>query len=212
VKAAVLGTAYAKGTVLFAQEERPRGVYLVLEGSVKLSVSSSNGKSLVLGFFGPGTVLGLEGAILGWPYMATAEVVEAAKLAFMDRHDLLRHLAHGENAAFEAAELASETCYFLLSRIKAVELSESAEEKLLRFLLGLRAEGQGSGEEQSVRLHVSQEAVARMIGTSRETVARLLSRLKRKRLLDWQRSTLIIRDVSALRKWAEAQERIRRTM
>jgi len=200
VKAAIAGTSYPKGAILFAQEGRPRGVYLVLEGSVQLSVSSPNGKSLILGFFGPGTVLGLESAILGWPHIGTAEITEPARLAFMERNDLLRHLAQTENAAFEAAEFASESCYFFLNRIKTVELSESAQEKLVRLLLELQPQVQSSIDQHTLRLHASQEAVARMIGTSRETVTRLLSRLKRKGILDCKRSTLIIRDLDALRK------------
>src|ERR1700693_972348 len=138
VKATTLGSSYASGTVLFAEEHRPDGVYVILEGRAKLSVSSRNGKSLALGFFGPGTVLGLEGAILGWPYMATAEIVEPAKAAFMTRRDLLRHLGRSEESALQAAGLVSETCYFLLRRIKANELSESAQEKLAQFLLEVR--------------------------------------------------------------------------
>jgi len=202
VKATTLGTPYARGTVLFAEEHRPDGVYVILEGRAKLSVSSSNGKSLALGFFGPGTVLGLEGAILGWPYMATAEIVEPAKAAFMARRDLLRHLGRSEKAALEAAELVSETCYFLLSRIKANELSESAEEKLVRFLLEVHPGHPGADGETRLKLDLSQEAIAQMIGTSRETVARLLSRLKKRGILDWGRSKIVIRDRGALEKLA----------
>src|SRR6266567_8875181 len=184
VKATTLGASYARGTVLFAEEHRPDGVYVILEGRAKLSVSSHNGKSLALGFFGPGTVLGLESAILGCSYMATAEIVKPAKAAFMARRDLLRHLGRSEKATLEAAELLSETCYFLLRRIKANELSESAQEKLVRFLLDAHRGRPGSEEETHLKLDLSQEAVAQIIGTSRETVARLISRLKKKGLLD----------------------------
>ena len=204
VKATTLGTSYARGTVLFAEEHRPDGVYVILEGRAKLSVSSPNGKSLALGFFGPGTVLGLEGAILGWPYMATAEIVEPAKAAFMARRDLLRHLGRSEKAALEAAELVSETCYFLLSRIKANELSESAQEKLVRFLLEVHPGHPGPDGVTRLKLDLSQEAIGQMIGTSRETVARLLSRLKKRGILDWSRSKIVIRDRSALEKLAES--------
>lgn len=202
VKATALGTSYARGTVLFAQEHRPDGVYVILEGHAKLSVSSANGKSLALGFFGPGTVLGLEGAILGWPYMATAEIVEPAKAAFMTRRDLLKHLGGSQRAALEAAELVSETCYFLLSRIKANELSESAQEKLVRFLLAIQPRLPGPEGEACLKLDLSQEAIAQMIGTSRETVARLVSRLKKRGVLDWRRSKVVIRDRGALEKLA----------
>jgi len=201
VKATTLGASYARGAVLFAEEHRPDGVYVILEGRAKLSVSSHNGKSLALGFFGPGTVLGLEGAILGWPYMATAEIVEPAKAAFMARGDLLRHLGRSEKATLEAAELVSETCYFLLSRIKANELSESAQEKLVRFLLEVPGHP-GADAETRLKLDLSQEAVAQMIGTSRETVARLLSRLRKRGILDWRRSKIVIRDRAALEKLA----------
>jgi CRP-like cAMP-binding protein len=204
VKASTLGAFYKSGTVLFAEEHRPDGVYVILEGRAKLTVSSRNGKSLALGFFGPGTVLGLEGAVLGWPYMATAEIVEPAKAAFMTRRDLLRHLGRSEEAALEAAELVSETCYFLLSRIKANELSESAQEKLVRFLLEVHPERSGPDGETRLKLDLSQEAIGQMIGTSRETVARLLSRLKKRGVLDWGRSKIIIRDRGALEKLAES--------
>jgi len=206
VKASALGAFYKNGTVLFAEEHRPDGVYVVLEGRAKLSVSSRNGKSLALGFFGPGTVLGLEGAILGWPYMATAETVGPAKAAFMTRRDLLKHLGRSEEAALETAELVSETCYFLLSRIRANELSESAQEKLVRFLLLLEVHPgrPGPDGETRLKLDLSQEAIGQMIGTSRETVARLLSRLKKRGVLDWGRSKIIIRDRGALEKLAES--------
>ena len=110
-------------------------------------------------FFGPETVLGLESAILGWPYTATAEIVEPAKAAFMTRRDVLRHLGRSEEAALEAAELVSETCYFLLSRIKANELSESAQEKLVQFLLEVHPGRPGPDGEKRLKLDLSQEAI-----------------------------------------------------
>jgi CRP-like cAMP-binding protein len=204
LKALTVGASYAQGTVLFAEGQRADGVYVILEGRAKLSVCSSRGKSLILGFFGPGTVLGLEGAILGWPYVVTAEIVEPTKATFMSRDDLLRYLRDNEKAGLEAAEMASETCYFLSSRIKAIELSQSAKEKLARFILGLCSNGAGPKGETRLKLDLSQEAIAQMIGVSRETVTRLFSHLKKRNILDWRRSVLVIRDRAALQKLAES--------
>lgn len=204
IKATAPETSYAKGTILFAEERKPDGVYVILEGRAKLSMNSAHGKSLILGFFGPGSVLGLEGAILGWPCAATAEIVTTTKAAFMTCNDLQRHLRSNDKVAFEAAEMLSEVCYFLLSRIKAIELSESAEEKLARFLLGMRPEDRSSRRETRLKIDLSQEVIAQMIGVSRETVTRSLSRLKKRHILDWGRQTLVIRDRHALEKIAEA--------
>jgi len=113
-------------------------------------------------------------------------------------------LGRSEDVAIEAAQLVSETCYFLLSRIKANELSDSAQEKLVRFLLEVHPGRPGPDGETRLKLDLSQEAIGQMIGTSRETVARLLSRLKKEGVLDWGRSKIIIRDRRALEKLAES--------
>ena len=71
------GTSFSKGAILFREGEKPTGVYVVLEGRAKASVNSAQGKTLVLGFFGPGTILGLAAAILGRTHATTAEIHEA---------------------------------------------------------------------------------------------------------------------------------------
>lgn len=50
-----------KGFVLFAEGQETLGVYVLRDGRVKLSIGSDNGKSLILGLVGRGTVLGLPG-------------------------------------------------------------------------------------------------------------------------------------------------------
>ncbi len=59
------------------------------------------------------------------------------------------------------------------------------------------------GEEAPYKLDLSQEAIAQMVGLSRETVTRLLARLQKRHILNWKRSGLVIRDRSALEKLAD---------
>jgi CRP/FNR family transcriptional regulator, cyclic AMP receptor protein len=108
--------------------------------------------------------------------------------------------------ARQVAELVSETCYFILGKMRAVDLSQSAAQKLARCLLGLLAHNTSSSSETPPKLDLSQEAIAQMVGLSRETVTRLLSRFRRRRILDWKRSGLVIRDTSALEKLADFSE------
>ena len=76
------GKSFSKGAVLYEEGEASTGVYVILEGRAKLSVNSSQGKMLVLGFFGPGTILGLAAAILGRTHAATAEIMKADQSPF----------------------------------------------------------------------------------------------------------------------------------
>lgn len=201
-------TAFSKGTILYEEGERSIGVYVILEGCAKLSVNSSQGKTLVLGFFGPGTILGLAAAILGRTHAATAEIVRPTKVLFVSRKELVREMQEDATAARQAAELVSEACYFILSKMRVVELSQSAGQKLARCLLGLLAHNTAAEGETTPELHLSQETIAQMVGLSRETVTRLLSRLRRKHVLEWKRSGLVIRDRSALEKLADFSETV----
>jgi CRP/FNR family cyclic AMP-dependent transcriptional regulator len=206
LKAITGGSFYSRGTILFAEGQRPDGLYVVLEGRVKLSVSSAHGRCFIIDFFGPGTVLGLAETISRRPHGSTAEIVKTSRLALLPHEELLQQLQGSQEAAFQASELVSEEYFFILSKIKAIQLAQSAEERLVRFLLGLNPEAASSKGEIRLELGLSQEAVAQMIGVSRETVSRLFSRLKKRRILDWKRSALVIRDRSALEGFLEDSE------
>jgi CRP/FNR family transcriptional regulator, cyclic AMP receptor protein len=196
-----------KGSVLFAEGQKASGVFIVWEGRVKLSLSSASGKSLTLGFFGPGTVLGLAAAIVGQNYESTAEVVEPTISSFLPRKELLANLRGNPLAALRAAENLSETCISILAGMKTISLSETADQKLAQFLLALCDQSKSSSREMPLNLHVSHDDIAHMIGISRETVTRVFSRLKDKKILRGpKRSTLMIQDKAALEQLAEFSE------
>jgi CRP/FNR family cyclic AMP-dependent transcriptional regulator len=206
LKASNIGTSLTKSAILYEEGEKPTGVYVVLEGSVKVSVNSPQGKTLVLGFFGPGTILGLAATILDRTHAATAEVVKATRVLFVARKELVREIEGDAIAARQAAQLVSETCYFILGKMSSVELSRSAAQRLARCVLGLLAYNTSSQEAVPPKLDLSQETLAQMVGLSRETVTRLLSRMRRRRILEWKRSGLVIRDRDALEKLADFSE------
>jgi len=194
--------ARPQGSVLFTEGQKVLGVYVLRDGRVKISVGSDNGKSLILGLMGRRTVLDLPAAILGLPHATTAEVVKSAKLSFLSRDDLLRHLRGTDAAAYAAAEMVSAIYYSVLAEIRTIH-SQSAEQKMARFLLGLRPTLKSSNGQTQVTLEVSQEEIGQMIGLARETVARVISRFKKRRILELRTPTLVIHDKAALAKLAE---------
>ncbi len=203
LKASNIGTSLPKGAILYEEGEKTTGVYVVLEGRAKLSVTSAQGKTLVLGIFGPGTILGLAAAILGRTHPTTAQVQTPTKVLFVPRLELVREMHGDATVAQQAAQLVSETCYFILGKMRAVDLSQSAGQKLARCLLGLLDQNPSSSEGAAPELGLSQETLAQMVGLSRETVTRILSRLRKKSVVDWKRSGLVIRDRSALERLAD---------
>ena len=66
---------------------------VLCEGQVKLSISSSEGKTLILRIAKPGEVLGLTAVVGGTPYEVTAETLRPSQVAFIRRDDFLRFIA-----------------------------------------------------------------------------------------------------------------------
>src|SRR5512141_1664362 len=82
-------TVYPRGSILFAEGEAPRGVFILCSGRVKLTASSTEGRTLILKIAEPGEVLGLSAAILGKQYQMSAETLEPSQVNFVKRNDFL---------------------------------------------------------------------------------------------------------------------------
>jgi len=178
--------------------QEPHGVFILCYGRAKLTTSSSDGRGLILRIADPGEVLGLSGAISGKPYILTAEVLEPVQANFISRHDLLQFLGDNAQAALKAAELLGENYHAAFAEVRNISLSQSAAEKLARFLLEWVDGHRDSKNPDRARLTLTHEEIAAMIGTSRETVTRMFSDFKKKGLLEVAGSALILRERTSL--------------
>jgi CRP/FNR family transcriptional regulator, cyclic AMP receptor protein len=189
---------YPKGATLFVEGQSPRGVFVLCSGRVKLSTSSADGKTLILRIAAPGEVLGLPATIAGKPYELTADVIEPAQANFISREDFLLFLREHGEAALRVAQQLGETYHSAIAGMRTVALSRSAGEKLARFLLDLCADQGDRKGEVTLTLTLTHEEIAQTIGTSRETVTRLFTDFKKKRLLQVKGATLIIKNKTGL--------------
>src|ERR1700675_3824015 len=96
---------YPKGTVLFVEGQEPRGVFVICNGRVKLSLSSSQGKSIIVRVVEPGEVVGLPGTISGKPHELTAEALEPVQANFIPREAFLQFLRQRGEAEIKKAEI-----------------------------------------------------------------------------------------------------------
>jgi CRP/FNR family transcriptional regulator, cyclic AMP receptor protein len=198
VEQATLTTTYPTGAALFSEGQMPRGVFIVRRGRVKLSVSGSDGRTLILRIAEPGDLLGAASVVSGREYEATAETQEPSELSFIRQNDLLRLMrTHGEIALWVTQHLShdySSTC----REIRDLMLSDSAGEKLARLLVGWLDNSPESKQSGQVKMGLTHEEIGQMIGTTRETVSRLLAGFKKRRLIQQHGATLVIPNRVAL--------------
>jgi len=193
-------TTYPKGAILFLEGQAPRGVFVLCKGRVKLSMSVSDGKTLILRIAEVGEVLGLSATVCGKPYELTAETIGPCQVNFVKRADFLRFLKDHVDACFKVAELLSEKYNSTCHELRSLGLSHSAGEKLAQLVLEWSSKnGEASKQEPRLKLSLTHEEIAQMIGTSRETVTRLLADWKERQIVQGKGSTLVIRNKAALR-------------
>ena len=184
---------YPKGSLLFVEGEQPRGVFILCSGRAKLTTSSREGKVLIVKIAEPGEVLGVSATILGKPYEVSAETIEPAQLNFIKRDDFLKFLSAQPEACMHTAQQLSEKYQSAQREIRSLGLAQTTGEKLAKLLLDW-CERNGETTARGIRLKVllTHEEIAQMIGTTRETVTRIISDFKRRKILDVKGSTVNI--------------------
>jgi CRP/FNR family cyclic AMP-dependent transcriptional regulator len=191
-------SSYPKGATLFVEGQAARGVFILCSGRVKLSTTSADGRSLIVRIADPGEVLGLPATVTEKPYELTADVIEPSQVNFIARADFLTFIQEYGEAALRVAQQLGETYHSAISEMRTIGLSHSVGEKLARFLLDLSAGHEVGKSEARLTVTLTHEEIAQIIGSSRETVTRLFSEFKRKRLLEVRGSALIIKSKACL--------------
>jgi CRP/FNR family cyclic AMP-dependent transcriptional regulator len=190
---------YPKGAILFVEGQEPRGVFILCTGKVKLYGAAANGKSVIFRIAEAGEIIGLPSTLSEKPYEVTAEVLEPTQVNFIRRDAFLGFLRHHGDAALKVAEMLSHIYYATCQEIRYLGLAGNAVEKFARFLLDLKpTKGATDSAHDRRTLTLTHEEIAAMIGTSRETVSRLLAGFKRKHLIELHGSSLVLTNKKAL--------------
>lgn len=189
---------YKKGQTVFYEGNPALGVYCVATGNIKLYKTSAQGRPQILGIVGPGTLLGHRSLLTNRPHSLTAEALEDSRVCFFERSFFL-NLIHRE------AEVANEVLKRLSQELDAAEdrLMDMVEKpvpaRLARLLLMLKeVHGRPGPQGIVLQLRLTREEMAEMIGSTQETTIRLLSRFKEKKLLRFDKKTLILTNLDGL--------------
>jgi CRP/FNR family transcriptional regulator len=114
-----------RGTVLFEEGHPARGIFVLCEGRVRLSVCSEAGRRLTLRTVGAGEVLALSASLAGGMHEATAETLENSRVAVVRRKDLLKFLHKHREACLQVVQLLSENLHLAYDRVRSIGLART---------------------------------------------------------------------------------------
>jgi CRP/FNR family transcriptional regulator len=195
-------SVYPKGALLCLEGQPPRGIFVLCTGRAKLITTSAEGKSIILRIAEPGEVLGLTAVVSNSAYEATIETLEPSQANFISQTDFVRFLRDYPDVGLKVAKQLTHNCKCAYGEIRSIGLSNSVPEKIAKLVLRwaeqpIPAAGRKSNE---IAIHVTltQEEIAQFVGTSRETVSRVLGDFRRKGWLRMKGVIWTILDKSAL--------------
>ena len=183
-----------KGIFLFFQEDPADSVYVMRSGSVAITLSSEDGRELVINEMRPGEVFGEVGLITGKPRTTSALTREASEVMVISGAVFLDTL-RGE------AGLAQRLLILLADRLGASSERESAlafleaPARVARVLLLLEEQSKSKGY-----VTISQEELAQRTGLTRQTVARFLGQWRRNGWLITGRGRIMLLNHVALKE------------
>jgi CRP/FNR family transcriptional regulator len=191
-----------RGACLFREGAAPAGVFLILDGRIKLLRSSPDGREQVLHEEGPGVTLAEVPVFDGGGYVGSAMAVQAARVLFVPRDPLLEALQRNPASALGVIRV-------LASRVR--KLAAVVEDLSLRGVTArvasfLCRELERVGGD-TLELRITRDELATHVGTVREQASRALSQLKAAGLIDVRGRTLAVLDLPGLRGAAGVHNR-----
>ena len=191
-----LNSVHGRGTVLFAEGEAARGVYILRTGRAAVSVSSSEGRVITLRMAQAGDVLGLNAVLCGVTYDVTVKTLEPCRTDFVPRAQLFELIGTTQAGAQAVLKILSHELAELTERTRSLLLPQTASARLAKLLL------EWSDQAGRIDRVFTHEDFAQMICSSRETVTRLLASMSQRNIVRIMSDSFVIRDRVALERMA----------
>jgi CRP/FNR family transcriptional regulator len=192
---------YPAGATLFVEGQACRGIYVLCKGRVKLSANSAGGQTLILKIAQAGEALGLSATVSGIPYETTAETGQPCQLDFVKRDDFLKFLTEHGDAGMQVAIQLSTECQHAYQQLRSFTMSSSSQ-RMARLIMEWSQEDCELAKAHGIRVALTHDEIAQIIGMSRETVTRTLASFRKQGIAELRGSMLQIRNMSIIHKLA----------
>lgn len=193
--------AYADGERVCAIGERLDGLYLLVEGRLKIYTLQPNGKSMLVRFARPPAMIGDVEWMAAYPVRNMVETVGNCTLLALGRERLLeREMDNPVFLRFMIKHLSHKL--YTLGGATAMNVLYPVENRVASYLLTLLSDDSGDGDAEEIRTSRLTET-AELLGTSYRHLNRVINRLVASGVLERKRGRLLVRDEARLRELAD---------
>lgn len=190
-----------KGDPLFEEGEMLNGIYCVKDGVAKMSKLSANGKDQIVKLVKKGELLGQRSLISEEAANLSAVAIEDMQVCFIPKAEVLKFF--NENNQFSLNMMKSVCSDLREADDHMVDMAQkTVKQRLAHTLLHLEKDF-GNNEDGSLKIQLSREEIAGMIGTATESCIRLLSEFNKEGLIELSGKKIILVNKNMLQKMSE---------
>ncbi len=196
-----VASRYQKGDVIFHEGSPCTGLYNVCSGKVKLVRTGRVGRQTIVRIVGQGATLAETDLFRkDGRYGATAQAMEEVVLCFLSKPVLVEYLDANPSMTMSLVERLSEALHKMELRVESLA-TKDARLRLAEFLVELAEdEGEPVDDGIRIRLRLTREEIAEVIGATLETTIRLMSGFKKEAIVTDQEGHIVILDLDRLNR------------
>lgn len=192
--------SFGKGDVIHSEGSDCTRLFFVQSGRIKIYRTSSSGKEQIFEILGAGDTCACNPGNIKWYCTSTAEAIVPSKVWFLSRENYVRMVRENSTLMHALNELFAKRLQCFGNIIEDVALKDT-KKRLIKFLLDmLKDKKKSPANQNALFINSTREEISQRLGTARETVARHISELRRRKLIDVKPYQIIIRDKEALEK------------
>ncbi len=187
-----------KKQIIYFPDESSNSVYLIKQGKVKISRMSEDGREVIIAILGPGEIFG-ESAITdkGAQREEFAEATEDTVLCNMFSDVIQDIMEKDPSFGFKITKIIGFRFKRIQSRFESL-IFKPSDERVKSFIKELAKESgkKNTNGEMELKLNLTHEDLGKLTATSRQTVTTVFNDLEKKNLINYDRSKIIIKDLS----------------
>ena len=194
-------TVLKRGATIFSKGDPGNSLYAVISGTVKISISSPDGRNAILNLVGPGETFGEMSVLDGQTRSADATANTNCEIYVIDRRDFLPFMRNQPALSMKFIEL-------LCARLRWT--SDQVEQVILQDLPGrlasalLRLVERRKLEPASRTIAITQQEIGEMVGMTRESINKQLRAWAARSWVRLEHGAIVVLDAVSLRELAEA--------
>jgi CRP/FNR family transcriptional regulator, dissimilatory nitrate respiration regulator len=183
-----------KGQMIFNQGDPGTGLYIVQKGQIKIFKLSADGKEQILHIYGPGNIFGEVPVFQGKNFPAAAMALELSRILFIPRDRFIRLITHTPTLGMNMLADLSRRLREFADQVEALSLKEVPE----RLAGYIRTLARAQKKEDWITLPISKTQIANLIGTTPETLSRILKKMTDDHLIETKGKHIRILDPDRL--------------